>query len=123
MREYVIVTDSGSDIRKAVLEGWGIPCLELTFRFDGEDVDHTEADMDTKAFYEKMREGAVAKTAAINPYEFKECFEGILKEGKDVLYIGFSSGLSTTYHSSEMAAEELLEEYPEHFFTSSQPQL
>ena len=113
MREYTIVTDSGCDIRSSILKEWGIPCLELTFKFDGEDVEHTEADVDIKTFYDRMREGAVAKTAAINPFSFKECFEAILKEGKDVLYLGFSSGLSTTYHSAEMAAEELREEYPD----------
>lgn len=113
MREYVICTDSGCDIRANVLKEWGVPCMDLTFKFDGEDIDHTEADVNVNEFYDRMRAGATAKTAAINPYTFKETFGEILKEGKDVLYLGFSSGLSTTYHSSEMAAEELSEEYPE----------
>jgi len=113
MSEYIIVTDSGCDIRREVLTKWGVPSLDLTFKFDGEDIEHTEADVNTKTFYDRMRDGAVAKTAAINPYTFKECFEEILKEEKDVLYLGFSSGLSTTYHSAEMAAEELLEAYPD----------
>lgn len=113
MREYVIVTDSASDIRADVLKEWNVASMYLTFKFDGDDKEYTEEDIDIKEFYDKMREGAVAKTSAINPFTFKETFESILKEGKDVLYLGFSSGLSTTYHSAEMAAEELLEEYPD----------
>ena len=113
MREYVIVTDSGCDIRREVLKEWGVPSVDLTFKFDEEDIEHTEADVDTNAFYQRMREGAVAKTAAINPHTFRACFEEILKAGKDILYFGFSSGLSTTYNSARMAAEELADEYPE----------
>ena len=60
-----------------------------------------------------MRDGAIAKTAAINTETFAIEFEKYLSEGKDVLYLGFSSGLSTTYNSGRLAAEQLREKYPD----------
>ena len=70
--------------------------------------------MSVAEFYNKMREGGVAKTAAVTPDAFAKLFEEeALKEGKDVLYIGFSSGLSTTYNSARIASLELKEKYPE----------
>jgi len=110
---FIIHTDSACDIRPALLQEWGVGFTPLTFRFDGEDKEYTEADLPIKEFYDRMRGGAVAKTAAINMAEFKEAFESYLKEGKDVLYLAFSSGLSTTCNSARMAAEELKEEYPD----------
>ena len=113
MREYVIVTDSGCDIKEELLRDWGVSMIPLTFQFAGEDTVYTDADVPAKEFYDRMREGGVAKTSAINPYTFEEYFAQILGEGKDVLYLAFSSGLSTTYNSSKMAAEELKERFPD----------
>ena len=69
--------------------------------------------MPISEFYQKMREGGVAKTAAVNSETFAIEFEKIVKEGKDLLYIGFSSGLSTTFNSARIAAEQLKEKYPD----------
>lgn len=113
MREYVIVTDSGCDIKEGLLRDWGVSMIPLTFQFVGEDTVYTDADVPAKEFYDRMREGGVAKTSAINPYTFEEYFAQFLEAGKDVLYLSFSSGLSTTYNSSKMAAEELKERFPE----------
>ena len=57
-----------------------------------------------------MREGKVARTAAVSNKAFKQAFKEQLEKGLDILYIGFSSGLSTTYNSARIAAEELMEE-------------
>lgn len=113
MRDYVIYTDSGCDLSPALLarDGVGFECL--TFRFDGEEKEYKNGEMEAKTFYDKMREGSVAKTAAINKETFKEAFRAILREEKDVLYLGFSSGLSTTYNSARLAATELREEFPD----------
>lgn len=113
MKDFVIFTESGCDLPAHLLEEWGVQCLDLTFRFDGEDKEYGNSDMETKAFYDRMRAGESAKTAAINMDTFKNAFEEVLKQGKNVLYVGFSSGLSATYHSSTLAAEELNEEYPD----------
>ena len=112
MKDFVIFTDSGCDLPADLMKEWGVQCLDLTFHFEGEDNrEYATGDIAPKAFYDRMREGAVAKTAAVNMDTFRNAFEAALKEGKDVLYVGFSSGLSATYHSSTLAAEELNEEY------------
>ena len=113
MSEYVIFTDSACDIKPGILKEWGIPYLPLTFRFSDFDKEHTDGDLDPVEFYARMRGGAVAKTAAVNSERFAEEFEKILSAGKDLLYIGFSSGLSTTYNSGRLAAEQLREKYPD----------
>ena len=114
MRDYVIFTDSACDIKPELLAEWGVPYRCLTFRFDGEEKEYSNDDMSVAEFYSKMREGGVAKTAAVTPDAFAKLFEEeALKEGKDVLYVGFSSGLSTTYNSARIASLELKEKYPE----------
>ena len=113
MNNYVIFTDSACDIAPELLSEWGVEYLSLTFRFEGEDKEYGNGDMPVVDFYNKMREGGIAKTAAINGEKFKESFEKALKAGKDILYLGFSSGLSATYASAKFAAEELAQEYPE----------
>lgn len=113
MRDYVIYTDSGCDLAPALLAEWGIPYKSLTFRFDGEEKEYDNGEMDIKKFYDKMRKGGVAKTAAVNKETFAIAFRELLSADKDILYIGFSSGLSTTYNSARLAAMELREEYPD----------
>lgn len=110
---YKIITDTGCDIKRELLEKWDVDLLSLAFRFTDDDVLHTEDDMGVDAFYAEMRGGRVAKTSAINGETFKTEFAKYLKEGTDVLYIGFSSGLSSTYSSAYLAAEALRSEYPE----------
>ena len=113
MNDYVIFTDSGCDIAPELLTAWGVRSLPLTFRFDGEAEEHSAYEMDILSFYNKMREGGVAKTSAVSTGAFSEAFEQELKQGKDVLYIGFSSGLSTTFNSGRLAMQGLRERYPE----------
>ncbi len=113
MNNYILYTDSGCDISPALLAEWGVKHCELNFIFDGEDTIYTNREMDAKEFYQRMRDGAVSKTSAVNMDEFKKAFEQELKDGHDLLYIGFSSGLSTTYNSARLAAEELQDQYPE----------
>ena len=113
MRDYVIYTDSGCDITPDILAEWGVRVKPLTFRFDGDDREYVDGAVPFREFYDRMRSGEVAKTAAVNVEAFTEAFEEVLKEGYDLLYIGFSSGLSTTYNSGRIAAEQLREKYPE----------
>ncbi len=113
MNEYVIMTDSACDMSPALLAEWGVPFKSLTFRFDGSDQEYTDQDVPAAEFYAKMREGSVAKTSAVNSETFLSLFEEALKAGKDVLYLGFSSGLSTTFNSARLASLELKERYPD----------
>lgn len=117
MSNYQIYTDSACDIKPALLAEWGVRYRELTFRFDDSEQEYSNNEMDTPAFYQKMRDGGVAKTAAINTEGFVSAFEESLKAGVDVLYIGFSSGLSTTYNSGRLAALQLAEKYPDRKIT------
>lgn len=113
MSKYVIVTDSGCDIEPALLQEWGVRYVNLMFRFDHLDQDFRNDEMSVKEFYRQMREGHVAKTNAVNAETFREKFSATLAEGYDILYLGFSSGLSTTYKQSEVAAEDLAAEFPD----------
>ena len=113
MAKYVIFTDSACDIKPKMLKEWGVGYENLTFRFDGDDKIYTGDDMDINDFYQKMRDGGVAKTAAANPEAFITAFRKILEEGNDILHLGFSSGLSTTYNASRIAALQMAEEFPD----------
>lgn len=113
MKDFVIFADSACDISPEILKSWGIPFCSLTFRFDGEDKEYGNHDMPISEFYQKMREGGVAKTAAVNSEAFREAFEALAAEGKDILYLGFSSGLSTTCNSARIAANEVREKHPD----------
>ncbi len=113
MRDYVIFTDSGCDIAPDILKKWDVQYKSLNFRFDDSEKEYSNEEIPIGDFYQKMREGAVAKTSAVNVNTFAIAFEEIIKEGKDILYIGFSSGLSTTFNSARVAALQLSEKYPE----------
>ena len=113
MSNYVIFTDSGCDIKSETLREWGVDSRGLIFRFNDSDKEYTNDDMPVGEFYQKMRDGGVAKTSAVNVDSFLEAFEAHLGEGRDVLYLGFSGGLSTTVNSARIAAGELAEKYPD----------
>lgn len=113
MSSFVIFTDSACDIKPALLKEWDVSYINMSFRFEDENKEYSNEDMDINVFYNRMKSGGVAKTAAINPESFSVAFEELLKQGNDILYLGFSSGLSTTCNSAKIAANELLERYPE----------
>lgn len=113
MSEYIIFTDSCCDVKPEVLQEWGVPFANMTFTFDGEDREYINTDITTAEFYERMRRGDSPKTAAINADTFTRAFEPILREGKDILYVAFSSGLSTTVNSANIAKNDLADQYPE----------
>lgn len=112
MNEFVLFTDSACDIAPAILEDWKVESISLSLLFDGEDKEILNSDITAGNFYKRMRAGDTAKTSAINVEGFKSAFEPTLKTGKDILYLGFSSGLSTTVNSARIAADELKEDYP-----------
>ena len=113
MERYAILADSGCDIPAGMLESWGIRAADMTFSFDGEDRVYRSGELPPEDFYARMREGAVARTSAVNAAAFAELFEGELKQGADVLYLGVSGALSRTCDSARMAAQELREKYPD----------
>lgn len=112
MNSYVIFTDSACDVSPALLSDWGVKMAPLTFRFSGSEKEYLDSEMESEAFYSRMRNGEEVKTAAVNKDYFKEKFTQILDSGNDILYLGFSSALSSTYNSARLAAEELAQEAP-----------
>ena len=113
MRDYVIITDSSCDLPKEKVASWGIECIEMKYRFDLEDFDRGNYELTAKEFYDMIRSGKSSKTFAINSEEFKDVFIPFVDKGKDVIYLSFSSGLSSTYNFSVAACEELSEQFPE----------
>ena len=112
MNEFVIVSDSTVDLPKEYLQSKQVPIISLSYIMDG--VAYEEMDgLSHKEFFEKLRAGSLPTTSQINPEQAREALEPFAKEGKDILYIGFSSGLSGSYNSVRMAAEDLKEEYPD----------
>lgn len=112
MSEYVITTDNNSDLPEHYYEENGIGCVYLSYAINGKTYTKGEF-LPVAEFYRQMREGAMPTTAQVNPEDARALIEPYLKEGKDVLHIAFSSGLSGSYNSSRLAVEELREEYPD----------
>lgn len=112
MSEYVITVNSTMDLPKTWVEEKGIPVFALRYTIEGKTYEDRNG-LSEKEFFQKLREGKNAVTSQINPDEAREKLEPFLKEGKDVLHLGFSSGLSGTYNSMRLAAEDLKEKYPE----------
>ena len=113
MNKYTFFVDSCCDTPEDILEMWGVKCVNLSFRFVDSPEEYANGQIDIKEFYEALRSGRDAKTSAANVEDFKSAFEAELKEGKDILYLGFSSGLSTTFNSARLAVKELSEIYPD----------
>ena len=112
MSTFHIFTDSSCDLPMELQNAYDLKVMQLEVIIDG-DEPILNRDIEAKAFYQKLRDGANAKTAAVTPGYFEEHMRKSLEEGADILYIGFSSGLSTTYNSGAMILKELQEEFPE----------
>lgn len=116
MREYVITTDNNADLPVEYYKEHNVGCMYFSYTMD--DVLYKQGSyMPEGKFYGKMRAGSMPTTAQVNPEEARLLFEPYLKEGKDILHIAFSSGLSGTYNSCRIAVEELREEYPDRIIT------
>ena len=109
---YQIITDSCCDFPTPMYETLGLSFVPLSVEFRGETNDDRNDDS-LKEMYDGLRSGQAAKTSAVNPSRWGEVIEPALSAGQDVLVLAFSSGLSTTYQSAVIAAEELGEKYPE----------
>ena len=114
-KRFQIVTDSSCDLPQALADELDLAVLPLHVLIG----EHTYAnyldgrEIGFKEFYDKLRNGERATTSAVNVSEFTAVMEEKLKAGLDILFIGFSSGLSTTYQSGAIACGELREKYPE----------
>jgi DegV family protein with EDD domain len=109
--EFIIVTDDSCDMPPEFYKENNIPLLRLHFIIDGETFNGEQ--MSITDFYVKLRSGKMPTTSQVNVEQALKVIEPLLKDGKDILYIGFSSGLSGTVQSVATAASELREKYPE----------
>ena len=112
---YKLFSDVTADVSEELMRG--MPEVELVpmqVELGGENYTYGPGgDLTVEHFYAEQRAGKFASTSQINPMVYRECFEKTLKAGEDILYLCFSSGLSSTLQSANLCAQELREEYPE----------
>ncbi len=111
---FVLFTDGGSNLPGRLLQQLQIRVLPCTYTIDGQSVTYNgdiEA-FDAHSYYEKLRAGAMITTSLLNTQLFCDHFRPALEEGLDVVYVGFSSGISGTIQAARIAADELMEEFP-----------
>ncbi|NCB74685.1 MAG: DegV family protein [Clostridia bacterium] len=115
MSDFKIITDSTSDLPSGLVEELELHVIPMLFTVDGKDYLNTpdERQLSSHDFYELLRAGKNSTTTQINLEVFKEEMRPYLEKGLDVLYLGFSSGLSSTFNSARLAAAELTEEFPD----------
>ncbi len=112
MKNFVILTDSGTDLTPALAKEADVKVIDLFVSVEGgEPIPESKANV--KELYAMLREKKKISTSAINIDTFLNAMGEYLENGTDVLYLGFSSGLSSTFSSAKMAAEELSEKYPD----------
>lgn len=111
---YDIVTDSSANLTEEMYDELGVHVLPLRFMHDGDEyVSYRKGEqVDLRAFFQQMREGAVFTTSLPYAHETEATLREILDAGRDVLYLGFSSGLSGTYEATAAIMERLASEYP-----------
>ena len=109
-----LFADTASNLPVSLNKKYNVNIIPLSYTVDGVLAEYDlEHDFDGKAFYDAMRNGAEMKTSMANSELFRESFEEAAKNGDDVIYIGLSAGISGTCRAAEIAAEEVIEEYPE----------
>ena len=115
MRDFVIMTDSCCDLTAQMAQELDLTVLPLTLHMDGNDYRNylDGRELDFQEFYAKVRSGVKSSTSAISVGDFQSAMGEILRQGKDILCINFSSALSATYQSACIAAEDLRTEFPD----------
>ena len=115
MSDYVILTESSSDISLKIAADNDIQVMPMDFILEGKSYAHyaDSREMNVKAFYQKLRDGAVVTTAAENVEDYMTWVKPLLEQGKDVLLVVFSSGLSSTFSTANVALADLREQYPD----------
>ncbi len=108
---FKLVTDNTADLPSEYLKEHNVDYMVLSYIVDGVAYGK-EKELDWKEFYAMMRDGKMPTTSQANPEEAKAFFEECIKENSEVLYLAFSSGLSGTFNSARIAAEEVMEEHP-----------
>lgn len=111
---YVFMTDSDSDLPYRLKVAYDIPVVYMPYSLDGQEYfDDLGQSIDPKTYYDRMRKGAAPVTASLNEAAYEEIFDPIFAEGKDILFIAFSSKMSSTIVAMRNTLARLVEKYPE----------
>ncbi len=114
MRDFVVMTDSDTEIPFWFAEKHDVPVFLMPYTIDGEEkLFDLGKNTDFEDFYTRVKNGAQVSTSTRSPLDIKEFFEDILKQNKDILYLCFSSALSGHYELAQMAKKEALEDFPD----------
>ena len=115
MSEYVLFTDSTCDLTPDLVEKMDIHVLPMSFVLNGETYRNypDNRELSPKAFYDALRQGGISTTSQVSMGEFTDAFAPILEQGKDILYLAFSSGLSGTCQAGQLVSRDLAERYPQ----------
>lgn len=111
-QNYIIATASTADLTKEYFEEHKLPFISYSYVLEDESYEDDCSEETRLNIYKKMREGAVLSTSAINMYTYREFFEGLLKEGKDIIFLDMTRVLSSSWKFCEDAIEDLKENYP-----------
>ena len=111
---FVIVTDSSCNLPADLADQWGLAVQPLSVLVDGTEYKNylDEREIRFADMYQKLRDGVACSTSAANTEDFEQLLRPILESGQDILYIGFSTGLSNTYNAARIAVSQLREEFP-----------
>ena len=114
MENFILSSCSTADLTKEHFEQRNIHYICFHYELDGVSYqDDLGQSMSFEDFYAAMQNGAETKTSQVNAGEFEEYFETFLRDGKDVLHVCLSSGISGTYNSANIAKDTLMEKYPD----------
>ena len=114
MSDYVLSCESTVDLTPEKIQELGLECIFFHFYINGvEYADDLGQTIPFDKFYQAMKDGAETKTAAIGTGEYEKFFRGFFEQGKDVLHVSLSSGISGTVESARIAAESLADEFPD----------
>lgn len=115
----VMFCDSNSEILYNELEKLGVKGIKMPYTLNSDMYYYDFGEKtNMKDFFDKIKAGVVAKTQALNPDDYVNYFEPVLKAGKDIIYVHFSSAMSGTFNYMKIAIDELLEKYPERKITT-----
>ncbi len=111
---FEIVTDTSSNLQNSVVAEYSIKRIPFSYYVDGQEQTCMDTDsFDAESYYARIKSGVKVTTSQVTPQRFVENFEPILKDGRDILFVSMSSGISGSCSSAGIAANQLKEEFPD----------
>lgn len=111
---YQLFIDSDCDMSPEFAASFGAKMILMPYELDGKTLyPYADGTFDSKAYYDRLREGVIPKTFAISPTDYINYFEPYFAKGQDILYVHFSEKMSGTFNAMRLGLEELYEKYPE----------